>query len=282
MLSLVLLGGLMADMGPMLPLFRSSTTLANVRRNVEAINLRSIGQAMLTEESVHPGTLTAGDLSDVYALAARLARYGDMTDPKLWFSRLDPMLPQELPASILDPAQDKASATLRPQFQGAPLAFAVALFPAGTNFAKLPPTTPLAWTRGLRPDGMWRDDSPYGDWGGHIVFVNGTTQTFPRGIKRKLTAFGTAKLTDSILETLPPGTRVSEYIPPPGSPLASKVARSEWLADVGYTLGMIGLFVLPPLLIIVYSVRTLAQGRGSLVGHVFVILLCLVVLGLFL
>ena len=34
-------------------------------------------------------------------------------------------------------------------------------------------TTPLAWTRGLQPDGSWSFDSPFYGEGGFILFLDG-------------------------------------------------------------------------------------------------------------
>ncbi len=188
-----------------------------VKRSVEGIKLRSIGQSMLSDEATHPGALTSGDLPDVYAVAARLARDGEMTDPSVWFSKIDQNYPapREMPQSILDPVPAAGGvAPINPIFQGMTPAVAVALFPAGTNFDRLPGTTPLAWTRGLQPDGNWSKSlGTYGDWGGHIVFLNGSIQSLQGSISGKLTSYGNGKPTSNIQEALPPGTRISEFKP---------------------------------------------------------------------
>jgi hypothetical protein len=75
-------------------------------------------------------------------------------------------------------------------------------------------TTPLAWSRGLQPDGSWSKRlGLYGDWGGHIVFANGSLMTFIGSINGKLKKFGTSQPTSDIREALPPGTRISEFKP---------------------------------------------------------------------
>ncbi len=78
---------------------------------------------------------------------------------------------------------------------------------------ELPPTTPLVWTRGLQPDGKWsKTSAPYGDWGGFVVFADGSMQKF-NTIDRKLVKFGTKQPTSDIREALPPGTRILESAP---------------------------------------------------------------------
>ncbi len=188
-----------------------------VYRNVEASNLRSIGQAMLADAATHHnGYQLSSGLPDVYALAAHLARDGMMNDSKLWYSKIDRNYPApiEPPAILIPAAEVGGDPTINPKFQAAPLAFAVALFPAGTNLKPLPGNTPLAWTRGLQPDGTWSKRlGTYGDWGGHIVFLNGLTKTFKGSVKGGLVKFGTTQPTSDIREALPPGTRISEYKP---------------------------------------------------------------------
>ena len=53
--------------------------------------------------------------------------------------------PENLPLSMLSPAPPGAEQPINPEFQALSPAFAIALFPAGTRLADLPPTTPIAW-----------------------------------------------------------------------------------------------------------------------------------------
>jgi len=73
-------------------------------------------------------------------------------------------------------------------------------------------TTPVAWTRGLRPDGTWAPDSPYAGEGGHVVFLDGNVVFFRR-IDGGLRRFDGKGMTSNILEALPPGARVGEAAP---------------------------------------------------------------------
>ncbi len=172
------------------------------------------------DDQDHPGTLTADAVPDIYAFAARLARDGAMAEPRQWFSKVDQGFDAgaQLPSTFVDPHAAGAVAVINPKFQCAPLAFAVALFPKGTHLATLPPTTPLAWTRGLQTNGAWRADSPYGTVGGFVFFAGNNLQYFKGSIRDGFVKFGTQQPTSDILEALPPGTRISEYKPPAKSP----------------------------------------------------------------
>jgi prepilin-type N-terminal cleavage/methylation domain-containing protein len=193
----------------------------NVQRAVEGTNLRTIGQAMLAAENDQPGTLSSVNPPDIYAFAAQLAHSG-LNDWKLWLSKVDAANPYPSDShSFIIAVNSAADGTrpINPKFQGLPLAFAVALFPPGTDITKLPPTTPLAWTRGLQPDGKWaKTSAPYGDWGGFIVFAGGNLEKYVPKIGGKLVKFGTTQPTSDIREALPPGTRISEFTPKPKSP----------------------------------------------------------------
>ncbi len=181
----------------------------SITRAIDGNNLHTIGQAWLADETGRKGDLPPEALMDVYALAAYLARTGATPDPRLWITRLDTVVAPsyQFPGSIVNP-DDKSQLT--DAFRAAPLAFAAALVPM---MSKLPPETPVMWTRGLKPDGTWRIDSPYGSWGGHVVFANGTLKKFEGKIGGGLTKWGTHEPTSSIIEALPPGTRISEYVP---------------------------------------------------------------------
>lgn len=188
---------------------------APIKKNVDGTNLRTIGQAMLAADSEHPGALSAASSPDLYAFIAEFARESGLNDPHLWLSKVDAIspIPRDLPPSILlDSPFANGKRPLNAAFRGLPIAFAVASFPPGTKLADLPSTTPLAWTRGLQPDGTWsKTTSPYGEWGGFIVFVGGNLEKY-REIDGKIISTQ-GKETDDIRETLPPGTRILEFTP---------------------------------------------------------------------
>jgi len=122
-------------------------TQRNVRRNIDAHNLRAIVQARLANESKTKGGLPTDSLANVHALAGYLARSG-LTDASLWFSRIDPVLngwpqvpvagkPGETHLTPILDSEDKHE--LAPAFRAAPLAWAVALV---SSISELPPETP--------------------------------------------------------------------------------------------------------------------------------------------
>ncbi len=182
------------------------------RMNDQEDGGRSIRDARESYLSDHPNGLPPEAMNDVYAYAAVLARAGELNDVQPWFSRLDPLV-AKLPDSILNPNEKREIASINPAFQGAPLAWAVALMP---NMRKLPAATPWLWTRGLQPDGTWGKDSPYGGEGGVICFLGGSSTFVPsttRDNDISLFKWGTQERTHNIFEALPPGTRVGEYTP---------------------------------------------------------------------
>jgi hypothetical protein len=200
-----------ALIGIILAIMVPTTCGCNTHKSIEGTNLRTIGQAMIAAENDHPGVLSSYSPPDIYALAAQLARSG-MNGPDLWLSKIDANnpFPSDPPKSILADPVANGTRAINPKFQGLPLAIAVALFAPGTDITQLPPTTPLAWTRGLQPDGMWsKTSAPYGDSGGFIVFVGGNLEKYS-AIDGKLVKFGTTQPTSDIREALPPGTRISE------------------------------------------------------------------------
>jgi len=170
---------------------------------------------MLAADSEHPGALSAASPPDIYAFIAELARESGLNDTRIWLSRVDANfpIPHDLPPSILlDQPVANGKRPINEAFRGLPIVFAVASFPPGTKLADLPSTTPLAWTRGLQPDGTWSNaTSPYGEWGGFIVFVGGNLEKY-RTIDGRLTT-PQGKATSDIRETLPPGTRILEFSP---------------------------------------------------------------------
>jgi hypothetical protein len=181
--------------------------------SVEAGYLRSIVETWLAVEGDLEGKgLPPEAQSDIYAFAGYLASKG-MNDPEVWFSRNDPAkgVYDGAITSIVNP-DDKRQ--LDPKFKGAPLAIAVALFPVGTSVRMLPPSTPLVWTRGLMPEGIWRADSPYGERNGMIASKDGSVGR-SYSVERNLIMpkWGTDEWTSNILEALPPGTRIGEYTP---------------------------------------------------------------------
>jgi hypothetical protein len=196
-----------------------------VKRNVDGTNLRTIVQTRLVVENDRGGELPSVALADEHTLAAYLAQTG-LDHPELWLSKLDPSrASEEMPKSILAPVSaDVAERPINPHFLRRPLACALALVPSIT---KLPSDTPVAWTRGLRPDGRWRADSLYPDKGGYVVFADGHVARIRRLVEGDFVKWGTTERTSNIAEALPPGTRIGETNP--GSDHAVVSLWQNWL-----------------------------------------------------
>ncbi len=141
-------------------------------RSFDFSNLRLIGQAARIYASDHQDQLPQTE--DIHAFAVALAQESGLNDAWSWITSADYDLQGRPPIStVLTPDR----ATTEPAFSAIRPSFAAAV--RGLH-AKLPATTPIAWTRGLRPDGTWAKDSPYGGEGGHVVFLGGNVQWFKK------------------------------------------------------------------------------------------------------
>ena len=88
-------------------------------------------------------------MANVYSWAGELARGCKLTDASAWFSPIEEESGHWLSLAKTVLATD-GSDRLNPDFQGAPIEVAVALLP---HLYAIGEMTPIAWTRGLRPDG---------------------------------------------------------------------------------------------------------------------------------
>ena len=158
--------------------------------------------------------------------------------PRHWVSRLDQVVKAsdfEMLGSIL---ADGDKSKFAPGFDAVPLAWAVALVP---DITKLPPETPVMWTRGLQPDGTWQADSPYGNWGGYVGYAGGAMNVF-RGQITGLMKWGTKIPTANISEALPPGTRIGEYTVTPE--IAERIRQRELSTVIGVVVGLLAVSAL--------------------------------------
>jgi hypothetical protein len=236
------------------------------RRTVDSSNLRQIGYAVLIAASDFGDTYPVAQ--DGWGYAEQLARHGGMNDASLWVSRspLDPAA--EANAALgLSTVLAKDGLGLDANFRQAKLAWAVALFPPGTRVDKVPSTTPIAWTRGLRADGTWATHSPNSGEGGHVVYAGGNVW-FMRRVQGEFIHAQTGEKTSSVAEALPPGTRIWEYTPSaeeaaawsaPGAVRARVVELQtrNWLREWGWTLGLAGVVVVG---VILRAVRLFGTG----------------------
>jgi type II secretory pathway pseudopilin PulG len=180
---------------------------ATALRTADGSNLRQIGQAALVYAIDHDGAcpplmLSADGQAEgntpatIHAVAAALARDGGLNDATMWLAGAD--------RNVTRPVLSADRASVDEDFE-LETAFAWD-FATGVHIA-MPPTTPIAWTRGLREDGTWGADGVYGPEGGHIMFLGGNVQFFRDLISTPLVRpDGTT--TSNILETLPTTARV--------------------------------------------------------------------------
>lgn len=176
-------------------------------RQIDQAVLREVIQAALVWSTVHEGRLPPVQLSreglpsgeesaTIYAVAAALARGAGLNNISHWT------------AHSVDASGGMVIERID---QGVSPAFGEAHtlawdFVTGLNDA-MPTATPVAWTRGLRTDGTWSNDSAYGGDGGFIGFLNGSVAFFHDLQSTPLTA-PDGSATSDILETLPRNTRV--------------------------------------------------------------------------
>jgi prepilin-type processing-associated H-X9-DG protein len=153
-----------------------------------------------------------------------------LSDVGEWVVKTDPkMNGQALPASnsIFD---ESDPSRMNPNFAKLPLCFVIV-----ANIAINAPasTTPVAWTRGLRDDGTWTQDSPWQGDGGFVAFLDGHVEWFDKlrlkgvgdivqithmlrsnfPIGDPLYKYGTNTTTVNIHEALPPGAVILQAEP---------------------------------------------------------------------
>lgn len=180
-------------------------------RAVDASNLRQITQASLIFSADHDGRLP--EAINVHDYARILAEHAGLDVADMWISRIDPAHDEE-PLSTVLSASETRPRELHPAFKKLKPSVAVVL---GRIRTDMPATTPIAWTRGLQPDGTWAKHSPYGTTGGYIAFLNGNA-SFYKNLNQQdggLVRYDGKGTTSNILEALPPGCRVGEYVPTP-------------------------------------------------------------------
>jgi prepilin-type N-terminal cleavage/methylation domain-containing protein len=165
-------------------------TIGKVRetaqRTVDANNLREIVKAATiyaadnNDRLPDPAALLAQNPVPVtggtapFLWAGVLAQRGILTDPTFYFAKNDPAFNGTYPAAIVTPGN---RAVLDPSFTtNRTLSFE---FVGGLRMSD-PPSTPVAFTRGLLTDGTWSADTGvYKDAGGHVAFLGGSVQFYP-------------------------------------------------------------------------------------------------------
>jgi prepilin-type N-terminal cleavage/methylation domain-containing protein len=154
------------------------------QRTVDANNLREIVKAATifaadnNDRLPDPQTGAAAAITGgeaVFRWPGILAKRGILADPSFYFAKNDPSFNGTTPTAIIL-ATDTARNQLDPTFvTSRELSFE---FVGGLRMGDAP-TTPVAFTRGLRTDGAWDlTNGTYKDAGGHIAFLGGNVQFF--------------------------------------------------------------------------------------------------------
>ncbi|OHE79803.1 MAG: hypothetical protein A3G75_12050 [Verrucomicrobia bacterium RIFCSPLOWO2_12_FULL_64_8] len=157
---------------------------STAQRSVDASNLREIAKAALIFAAENndrlPDPLAATAQQNVQAGSnyfrwiGLLGRSGALNDTSVYFSRNDPLFDGAAPPTVMNPAdatRREVSADLEQQTPSYE-------FVGGLSMRD-PPTTPIAFTRGLTPQGTWDPQrGVYGAEGGFVVFLNGSVKFF--------------------------------------------------------------------------------------------------------
>jgi prepilin-type N-terminal cleavage/methylation domain-containing protein len=193
------------------------------QRAVDANNLREIAKAAMIyagdnhDRLPDPATLTqiTGG-NPVHRWAGVLAKTNMIIDPTFYIAKNDPLFNGTYPSAIVDP-RSPARNQLDPEFIAAPLAWE---FVGGVRMSD-PPSTPIAYTRGLQPDGSWDVNSGvYKDTGGYIAYLGGSV-SFHNSTVGLFTSPTTGRKVTDVRNAIPPAARIYATATPAGPVLGT-------------------------------------------------------------
>jgi hypothetical protein len=209
--ALLLLAGFFAHFLPPIISGIDGTIVETIKRDRDKSSLEEIVDAWRESIGKQRPALAVLTPADVYEFATKLSpTFGYRS---LWYVGDDQFISDDLYSQIRGFGPSQTPQPLVFNYRGTPLAWAVALVPDPT---KLPPNTPILWTRGLRQDGTWREDNPYFGSGGYIAFASGEIHVcHDLRASTPLHRWGTAEPTVDISQALPPGVKWSEFQPAP-------------------------------------------------------------------
>jgi len=164
------------------------SALDKAKRAVDAANVREIVKAAsiyAQDNSDHLPDPTTGVIPTTTLNAnprallwpGIIAHNGILTDPKVYFSKLDPFFSGTYPISIINStlAANAAKTSLDSTFTGVSLAYE---FVGGLKTGD-PASTPVVYTRGLQTTGAWSLTSGvYKDTGGFVGFLGGNVEFY--------------------------------------------------------------------------------------------------------
>lgn len=183
------------------------TVREKAQRAVDANNLREIAKAAMiyagdnNDRLPDPNTVSPtvlGASERVFLWPGILARSGVLTDPTFYFAKNDPLFSGTYPTAIINPT---SRTQLDPSFTTDRSLSAE--FVGGLKMGD-PATTPVLFSRGLRPDGTWDPATGvYKDAGGYVVFLGGNVQFYPNTATGKFLSNRSGQQTDNILQAIP-------------------------------------------------------------------------------
>ena len=203
---IAIIGILMALLFPTVGKFRESA-----QRTVDATNLREIVKAAQiyaaenNDRLPDPAAILAQNPAPVsggtgpFLWAGILAQRGLLTDPTFYFAKNDPAFNGTYPGAIVSPTNRNQ---LDPSFVTNRI---LSLEFVGGLRMTDPATTPIAFTRGLLPNGTWSaENGVYRDSGGHIAFLGGNVQFYPNLTEAdKQLTLNNGRKGSAILQALP-------------------------------------------------------------------------------
>lgn len=166
-------------------------------------HLRRIHTACLVYAAGHGDRFPVA--TDVWDFARQLALSGGMNDARAWTIEGDPAAKDDGDLTTVLAADGESP---HPEFAAAKPAFGVVL--EGID-GSTPSSTPVLWTRGLRDDGTWAADNPFGDQGGYVLFLSGQIRYFFNGRAEFVGRDG--RPTTRLRDALPEKSRTGEYTP---------------------------------------------------------------------
>jgi prepilin-type N-terminal cleavage/methylation domain-containing protein len=200
------------------------------RRTVDISNIRQVVQSSLIFANEHDGKmptvnvavalgspptvqLNGAAAADIYDVAGVLALSGSLNDTGIWVSSADEDTNLATPGQ---PVIVSGTGTLTAAVQGRVLSIGFVVGLRNT----LPPTTPVAFSRGLNEtNGTWDADGVYQGTGGIVGFLGGNV-IFQSSMANKFTRLADGVGTGNEAGT--PTSVIAEAIPTNAVPVASE------------------------------------------------------------